>query len=63
MQDFHEWLIPLKKIVRDPRTMHALDAQGEWKIFIGPEGRYWRRRVRVGDCAIGSPPRKDKKKK
>lgn len=57
-----KWLIPKKKIVRDPRTKQALDAKGEWKPWIGPEGRYWRRRVKCGDADIGTPPGSKRKK-
>jgi len=39
-------------IVRDPKTMTPLSADGEMKTFIGWEGRYWRRRVNCGDCEI-----------
>lgn len=52
-----KWLVPrVGLIVRDPRTKQILDSKGEWKPFIGPEGRYWRRRFKCGDVLIGNPP-------
>lgn len=52
-----KWLVPKKDlIVRDPRTKQILDAKGEWKTFLGPEGRYWRRRLKCGDVFISDPP-------
>lgn len=39
-------------ILRDPRSMNILPAEGAMKPWIGPEGRYWRRRVADGSCVI-----------
>lgn len=40
-------LIPIKGAkVRDPKTMNYLLEDGELKPLIGPEGRYWRRRIK-----------------
>lgn len=39
-------------LVRDPKTMTPLSKEGEWKTFIGWQGRYWRRRVKCGDCVL-----------
>lgn len=50
-------------IVRDPVTMTPLSVEGEYKTFIGPQGRYWRRKVKQGDCEIIEPEAKTKKKK
>lgn len=51
------FLIPREGLlVRDPKSKNPLAAEGETKIMTGPVGRYWRRRVKCGDCRIGSPP-------
>jgi len=47
-------------LIRDPATMVPLPAEGEIKPWIGPEGRYWRRRVNFGDVTIASPSQKEK---
>jgi len=52
-----KFLIPAKGlVVRDPRTMSPLANKGELKPWIGPEGRYWRRRVTCGDVILREPP-------
>ena len=57
-----KFLIPCKGMrVKDPRTMEQLAAEGEFKPWIGPEGRYWRRRVNCGDALIGKPPTPERK--
>jgi len=39
-------LIPVNGAkVRDPKTRNYLLGAGELKTLIGPEGRYWRRRL------------------
>jgi len=49
-------LIPVGKAkVRDPRTRTYLPEEGELKTLIGPEGRYWRRRMRDGSVMIKPP--------
>jgi len=49
-----KFLIPRKGLlVRDPETKFPLAEAGEIKLW----SRYWRRRVRCGDCAIGQPPK------
>jgi len=51
------WLIPKKGLlVRDPRSRSPLSEKGQLKPWVGPDGRYWRRRVKVGDAYIGNPP-------
>jgi len=51
-----KFLIPKKGlIVRDPISKVPLSVEGEWKTFIGPEGRYWRRRINCGDCFEAKP--------
>lgn len=58
-----KFLIPREGlIVRDPRSKEALPKEGKVKPWIGPEGRYWRRRVKCGDCHIGKPPASTEKK-
>ena len=53
MKEFQKWLVPRKNLlVRDPRSKAPLPAEGELKDWTGPEGRYWRRRVKVGDVTI-----------
>lgn len=57
MSDLQKWLIPREGLtVRDPRTKAPLPPEGMLKDWVGPEGRYWRRRVKVGDVIIGEPP-------
>lgn len=52
------FLVPNKGLmVRDPMTKDPLLPDGELKPLIGPEGRYWRRRIRDGGIRIGSPPK------
>lgn len=46
-------------LVRDPDTREALPPQGMLKTW----SRYWRRRVKCGDCIISQPPKSVKKKK
>jgi len=43
-------------IVRDPKTKEQLNPAGEEKPMIGPEGRYWRRRIRDKSVLISKPP-------
>lgn len=58
-----KWLIPREGlIVRDPISKQILEKQGAWKTFVGPEGRYWRRRVNCGDVTISNPPGEKKTK-
>lgn len=57
MSEFQKWLIPREGlVVRDPRTKTPLPPEGMFTDWIGPIGRYWRRRVKVGDATIGTPP-------
>jgi hypothetical protein len=42
-------------LVRDPGTFVPLSQEGEWKPWTGPLGRFWRRRVMVGDCEEAVP--------
>ena len=54
------FLIPKKGLmVRDPRTKEPLPATGTIKPLIGgPEGRYWRRRIRDGSVIVGKSKEK-----
>ena len=50
------FLVPKEGVmVRDPDTLTPLSESGEWKTFIGPSGRYWRRRVNCGDVEVKDP--------
>ena len=40
-------------LVRDPLTKAPLSAAGAMKPWVGPEGRYWRRRLACGDVVLG----------
>ena len=52
-----KFLIPREGLViRDPRTKTPLGKEGELKPWIGPEGRYWRRRVSCGDVFLKEFP-------
>lgn len=61
------YLVPATEglLVRDPLTHDFLPANGAMKSWTGPAGRYWRRRVKCGDCVIywGRPPVVRKKHK
>lgn len=52
-----QFLVPSSKglIVRDPISMQPLSEKGAMKPWTGPQGRYWRKRLRVGDVIIGKP--------
>lgn len=55
---FSRFLVPLAGlIVRDPVTLAPLQPQGEWKPWIGAEGRLWRKRLRQGVVTVGEPPK------
>lgn len=48
-----KWAIPkADTIVRDPRTKVIVPADGMYIPWIGPEGRYWRRREKDGSIMI-----------
>jgi hypothetical protein len=47
-------------VVRDPVSKQKLDENGEIKPWVGPEGRYWRRRVNCGDAFIVQSSKKKK---
>lgn len=42
-------------LVRDPLTKAIIPAAGSNLPWIGPEGRYWRRRVSCGDMILSEP--------
>ena len=44
-------------LVRDPISKNPLAATGEIKPLVGPEGRYWRRRIRDKSVNIGEAKR------
>ncbi len=47
-------------ICRNPVTKTPLSPKGEWVDWDGASGRYWRRRVRDGDCYISEPDKPEK---
>ena len=47
-------------MVRDPISMDIMPPEGMFKPFAGVEGKYWKRRVKDGDCVICLPPAKKK---
>lgn len=48
-----KFLVPRSGVlVRDPRTKEILPEGGDYKDWIGTEGRYWRRRVNDGDVIM-----------
>jgi len=50
-------------LVRDPGTKAVLPLEGFTVPWIGPEGRYWRRRAACGDVTVmDSPPPAERKK-
>ena len=59
-----KFLIPRNKdtIVRDFTDMSILPLTGAMKNWTGPEGRFWRRRVKDGCVYIGNPPENKKTK-
>jgi len=42
-------------LVRDPMSKNVLPEGGAVKPWIGPQGRYWRRRVADKSVSIGTP--------
>jgi hypothetical protein len=38
--------------IRMPNTMFFLSEKGGSVPWTGPQGRYWRKRVRTGDCVL-----------
>lgn len=50
-------------MVRDPGTRAALPPEGFSVPWIGPEGRYWRRRVACGDVSIAEPQKEMERRK
>jgi hypothetical protein len=58
MEEHTQWLIPLEGLlVRDPITKSILPKEGSYCTWIGPQGRYWRRRVTDGSVIISTPPK------
>jgi len=47
-----KFLVPKEGLlIRDPVSKNILPPEGAVKPWIGPEGRYWRRRVNDGSCS------------
>jgi len=57
MDEAYRFVKPLKGlIVRDP-TSKAITPEGGTTVpWIGPEGRYWRRRLKEGSITIEEQP-------
>lgn len=56
MSEEMKFVVPTEGLlVRDPRTFNALPPEGMLVPWIGPEGRYWRRRVADGSCILSEP--------
>ncbi len=52
MSNETKFLVPKAGLlIRDPVSKNILPAEGAMKPWIGPEGRYWRRRVNDGSCS------------
>lgn len=47
-------------LVRNPITRKMLPEEGDFCDWNGRYGKYWRRRVMVGDCQIVDPESTDK---
>jgi hypothetical protein len=59
----NKFLMPAKgMMVRDPHTKAIMPAEGMVVPWIGPIGRYYRRRVNCGDCLIVEKQIKNKHK-
>ena len=51
-----KYLVPRKGlIVRDPNSFTPLPVDGLLCDWNGNAGRFWRRRVKQGDCSIKEP--------
>jgi hypothetical protein len=51
-----KYLIPKEGLlVRDPVSFTPLPKDGMFVDWNGNAGRFWRRRVKQGDCSIGKP--------
>lgn len=48
-----KYAVPKKDVlVRDPATKHPLPEVGGYVPWIGPVGRYWRRRAKEGSIIV-----------
>ena len=47
-------------LVRFPRSYTALPESGGVVPWVGADGRYWRRRLRVGDVEVATQPKENK---
>ena len=55
-----KYLVPKEGLlVRDPSSFTPLPANGMLVDWNGKAGRFWRRRVKCGDCSIGKPKEKE----
>lgn len=61
-KEYQKWVVPQKGLlVRFPRTKTPLPVNGAWVPWTGPEGRYWRRRVKDKTAIISTPPKEQSK--
>ena len=57
MDEAYRFVKPLKGlIVRDPNSKAIVPENGTTVPWIGPEGRYWRRRLKEGSITIEEQP-------
>jgi hypothetical protein len=60
----YKYIIPLDGLlIRDPHTKAIIPPEGATIPWIGPEGRYWRRRVKDGSCIMYNEKPKKKVEK
>jgi len=56
-----KYLVPKEGVlVRDPHSFTPLPVAGALCDWNGNAGRFWRRRVKQGDCFIGEPKKEIK---
>lgn len=60
MKGYNKYVVPGSEglLVRYPRSKTPLSPSGGWVPWTGPEGRYWKRRLKCGDVRLASPPEK-----
>ncbi len=64
MKRYTAFLVPLPGLlVRDPISKLIMLETGEIKPLAGPQGRYWKRRLKDGSVIIQDPPKIIKKSK
>lgn len=43
-------------VVRNPSTLDIMPVEGMFVEWKGVQAKYWRRRVKCGDCILSTPP-------